>query len=573
MTHLVPVLALSLMAGGAAPEPEDARLNVLQAMKAELDRSMQRLKLEGYDAPYFISYQVKDLEQRLVSGRYGAVFEDAEARDRNLAVDVRVGSYEFDSSGGDPMEMMDFSQLAGYQPRKDGPLEDDPRALRNALGLLTDERYKYALSAFLKKKSKHVYEVADKERTTSFSKEEPSRFVQPVVPHTFEREQARRLVREVGALFKAFPELFDSDVKVRATKTVRYFVSSEGSAILTEEVIYGVHVQGVARADDGQLLENGRDWYALSQAQLPPVDEVKRQTLEMIEELRKLRRAPALDPYTGPAILEPEATGVLFHEVVGHRLEGDRQEDDKEGRTFKGQIGQRVLPEHLSVVDDPTLEKLAERTLNGFYRYDEEGVPAQKVSLIEDGVLKAFLLSRRPVKGFVRSNGHGRSQGNRPPIARMGNLLVQSKRKVSDQKLKQMLLEEARRQHKPYALIIRDISGGNTNTSSYGYQAFKGIPRLVYRVDAKTGKEELVRGVEMVGTPLTTINKITATGDTLGVFNGFCGAESGYIPVSAVAPAALITELELQRTGQMNERAPLLPSPWAVEHDEAPKKP
>jgi predicted Zn-dependent protease len=184
--------------------------------------------------------------------------------------------------------------------------------------------------------------------------------------------------------------------------------------------------------------------------------------------------------------------------------------------------------------------------------------------LVRAGTLESYLLSRKPVKPFERSNGHGRSQGARPPMARMANLVVESSKRVPMAELKRLLMAEARRQGKPYGLVIRDITGGNTNTTSYGYQAFKGTPRLVYRVDARTGREELVRGVELVGTPLAGVNKVLATSDETKVFNGYCGAESGYVPVSTVAPAALVGELELQRAARANERSPILPSPWAV---------
>ena len=317
----------------------------------------------------------------------------------------------------------------------------------------------------------------------------------------------------------------------------------------------------MTRADDGQLLDDSRDYYGFREAELPSDDRLMKDAESLIQELLALRAAPAIDPYTGPAILEAEAAGVLFHEAVGHRLEGDRMDNDAEGKTFKGQIGRAVLPPFITIVDDPTLSTLGGKSLNGYYRYDDEGIPAQRVPLVEGGVLKNFLLSRHPVDGFLRSNGHGRAQLNRRPVARMANLIASSTKQVSDAELKQMLIAEAKRQGKPYGLIIRDIQGGNTNTSSFGYQAFKGIPRLVYRVDARDGKETLVRGVEVVGTPLSAVSKIVATGKTQGVFNGFCGAESGNVPVSTVAPATLLREIELQRVVEGRDRPPLLPSP------------
>jgi predicted Zn-dependent protease len=257
-----------------------------------------------------------------------------------------------------------------------------------------------------------------------------------------------------------------------------------------------------------------------------------------------------------------EATGVLFHEVIGHRLEGERLADDSEGQTFKGQIGQPVIPAFLDVLDDPTVRSQGPLALNGHYDFDDEGVPARPVALIQGGVLKSYLTSRKPVVGAATSNGHGRAEGNADPMARMGVTIVRSTRRVPFARLKEMLLAEVRRQGKPFGLIIRDITGGSTNTASFGYQAFKGTPRLVYRVDARTGAETLVRGVDMVGTPLTSINKIVATSDHTGVFNGFCGAESGFVPVSTVAPAVLLSEIELQRAQRTRQKQTVLPPPW-----------
>jgi predicted Zn-dependent protease len=562
---MLPLLAaLALAAAPAAPPPTaDDRVAILSAMTAELARSSERLRLQGYDAPYFVAYQVKDVSRAEIAGRYGAVFEDASRRDRNLSVDLRVGGYDFDSSGSEDPALLLGLDGPSWNAPKDAPLDGDVQALRTALWLATDERYKEALAAYFKKKSREVYRAQGEPRAASFSREAPARHVDPPRPFELDRERWRGAVRDATALFRAHPDVFDSSMKVVAERQLRWFASSEGAALITEQTLYGVHLQAVARAPDGQLLEDGRDFYARSEAELPGTDALRAAAAQIIAELEALRRAPAIDPYTGPAILEPEAAGVLFHEAVGHRLEGERLEDDKDGQTFKGQIGQVVLPPFLTIVDDPTLATAQGTALNGTYAYDEQGVAARRTVLVKDGRLESYLLSRRPVRPFERSNGHGRSQGARAPMARMANLVVESSRRVPLAELKRMLMAEARRQGKRYGLVVRDITGGNTNTASYGYQAFKGTPRLVYRVDAKTGAEELVRGVELVGTPLASVNKVLATSDAVRVFNGFCGAESGYVPVSTVAPSMLVAELELQRVARANERGPILPSPWS----------
>ncbi len=560
-------LALGIAAASAPPPAagKDTRLEVLSAMTAELSRSAERLRLQGYEAPYFLSYQVKDVTRHEIAGRYGAVFDDDTRHDRTLYVDVRVGSYDFDSSGADDTALVLGGEGSSWYAPKDAPLDGETTALRNALWLATDEKYKEALASYFKKKSREIYRASEQDRAPSFSRETPSRHVDPPRPFAFDSTRWKALVRDATALFRNHPVVFDSSVKIVAERQVRWFASTEGSALVTEQAIYGVHVQAVARASDGQLLENGRDLYARSEADLPSPAAISEAVRKVIAELEALRKAPAIDPYTGPAILESEATGVLFHEAVGHRLEGERLEDDKDGQTYKGQIGQHVLPGFITIVDDPTMQSAGGVPLNGTYSFDEQGVPAGRTLLVKNGRLETYLLSRKPVRPFERSNGHGRSQGSRAPMARMANLVIESTRRVSEVELKRMLMAEARRQGKPYGLVIRDITGGNTNTMSYGYQAFKGTPRLVYRVDARTGKEELVRGVELVGTPLASVNKVVATSTGTRVFNGYCGAESGYVPVSTVAPAALVGEIELQRVARANERSPILPSPWSEE--------
>lgn len=568
---LIPaVIGLWASVSIAAPKAEtsavpDARRTVLTAVVDELDRSMAKLRLADNEPPYFIGLQVKEYESRNIGARYGALTETEHVRYRNMLADVRVGSYAFDSTP-DPDAFgfdMDFDG-GGYAPTKNLAVEDDAKALRRGLWLVVDEQYKRALSTYLKKRGKRVYKPDERDKAASFSKEKPVQYVEPAKPFPFDEQGWSAEARKASAQLLEDPAIFDSEVNVKADKIVRWFASSEGTRLVTEQVLYALHVNAWTRADDGMLLENGRDFYAPTQEALPRGEALAKELKALAEELKALRVAPVIDPFTGPTLLSPEATGVLFHETVGHRLEGDRQDDENEGRTFKGQIGKGVLPSFISVIDDPTLESFALAGkpvgLNGFYRYDEQGVAAQKVTLVDDGVLRGFLLGRRMAEGFATSNGHGRSASNRMPVARMANLLVKPSKTVPDADLKKMLLEEVRKRGKPYGIYVKDISGGNTNTSSLGYQAFKGTSRLVYRIHPD-GHEELVRGVEIVGTPLSSINRILAMGDRYAIFNGFCGAESGYVPVSTVAPAALIGEFELQRTRKDIGRPPILPAP------------
>lgn len=568
---LLALTSLPAVARAADPEP-DPRVLVLDAMSAELDRSMARLRMKGFEAPYFLSYTVRDYQTVDIQAKTGAVFIDNRTHNRQAYVEVRVGDYLFDNTA-DVTPTNDLQPMNDevYEPGAEVPIDDDADALRGTLWLLTDSRYKAALSTLNQRRGVRATTVVEDETLPSFAKpvEPLPRAVDPPRPLVVDRAAWARRLRVASAVMKKHPGVFDSELRFQVTREIRHLVTSEGAHLITERMIYGVHLQGVTRANDGILLEHARSFYGASEDELPDEATLAASFDRLGTELDALKRAPVLDPYTGPAILMEEATGVLFHEVIGHRLEGERLSDDNDGQTFKGQVGQPVLPKFLDVIDDPTQAKQGAISLNGHYAFDDEAMAARPVTLIDHGVLRTFLTSRKPVPGVLRSNGHGRAEGAADPMARMGNTIVRSTRQVPFTRLKQMLLDEVRRQGKPFGLIIRDITGGSTNTASFGYQAFKGTPRLVYKVDAKTGAESLVRGVEMVGTPLTSINKIVATSDHVGVFNGFCGAESGFVPVSTIAPAVLLTEIELQRSQRTRQKQTVLPPPWA----DTPKTP
>jgi TldD protein len=547
----------------AADKNKDPRLVVLDALQEELDRSKQKLHLAGEDPPYFIRYLVREYDDYDLGARFGAVFDDSYQNVRQAAVEVRVGSYQFDNTADDSAEKtFDMDDYDRWEPPVYAPIDNNVDALRATLWLQTDARYKQALAALHKKRGTRVTKMVEDEKMPSFSREKPSRSVDPALTVHFDRAGWADRLRRVSAFFKTFPEIFDSQIKMSVDHQTRTIVTTEGTALVNERLIYSIQLLASARAKDGLLVNHFKSFYGASETEMPDEEELHRTAAQLADEVKRLCAAPMLDPFNGPAILLPEAAGVFFHEALGHRLEGERQNDNKEGATFKGQIGKPILPSFVNVLDDPTLRKVGNVSLNGYYRFDDEGVFARPVTLVDHGVLRNYLKSRTPVKGSLESNGHGRSEGTLDPIGRMANTIVRSDKVVPYATLKQMLLEEIKRQKKAFGLIIADISGGQTNTTTYDFQAFKGMPRIVYRVDGDTGQETLVRGVEFVGTPIGSLNRIVAASDQTAVFNGFCGAESGYVPVSTVAPALLISEIELQRTRRALERPPILPAPW-----------
>jgi predicted Zn-dependent protease len=577
--------ALALALGLAAPSrsvaarPDPDPDPVFDAMRAELGRARAGLRLDGYPAPYFVSFQLWQLEEAEVGATLGAAYTDDQRRRAVAAVDVRVGDYDLDNSENSD-DALGFELFQRYQPSAVAPLGDDPRAVAHTLWLLADYRYKEALLSYSRIRGQRAFEREPDDRPPSFSREEPGEALVDAAPPAAERQAAlagwRRewgeVAQRLSRRFLDRPEIFDSQVVVKAREVTRRFVTTEGTALRTHDRFVSFTVTAVTRAADGMLLDHSYVLYWRTPEQAPQEAELAAGVDGLVADLLALRAAPVLDPYTGPAILAPQATGVFFHEALGHRLEGQRQHGDEEGQTFRGQVGRAVLPRFLSVVDDPTLPAFEGHPLNGWYRFDEEGVAAQRTVLVEDGVLRRFLLGRRPVEGFAQSNGHGRATFGQRPVARMANLMVLGAGGLGDGELKQRLIAEARRLGKPFGLRIESIQGGSTDTTSYGYQVFKGTPRMVYKVDAETGEETLVRGVEFVGTPLTALNRIVAVGSRYDVFNGYCGAESGFVPVATVAPATLFEEVELQRSHQPKERPQVLPPPWGAEaHRGAPQ--
>ena len=395
--------------------------------------------------------------------------------------------------------------------------------------------------------------VAEEDQSDDFSREKPVTYVGP--PRRDRRRRAHlggARARAVGAV-RGQAEILDSQVTLQVVSDTRWIVNSEGTLVQSGRNYVRVSAEANARADDGMELERVETFDAATFEALPSVDVMARAVDTIITDLKALRHAPLADPFIGPAILEGRAAGVFFHEIFGHRVEGHRQKNDDEGQTFAKKIGQPIMPSFISVYDDPTLARIGDTDLNGFYRFDDEGVPAQRATLVDGGVLKTFLLSRSPTRGFEHSNGHGRRQEGRVVVSRQGNLVVEPRVAVPVAELRRRLRAEAQRQGKPYGLLFRDISGGFTNTTRGGPQAFKVLPILVYRVWVDGRPDQLVRGVDLVGTPLTALSKILAASDDYQTFNGYCGAESGFVPVSATSPSLLVEQIR-ERAARQGQR-------------------
>ncbi|WP_255484337.1 metallopeptidase TldD-related protein [Granulicella sp. 5B5] len=568
-SKLTPLALLLTLAGPAFAAQQQPAANtasssdpvLVQAMEAELHRALTELgntpARPGKDAPqkpYFLSYSVADAESVVITAQYGAITSSAARHSRTADVQVRIGTPSLDNTHDTHRN----SALTTYPL----PLADDRMAIERTLWYATNQGYGRALDALEKVKTEQQVRAKEEDASPDFSAEKPSNdLLPPATPLNVDRTAWESRLREISGIFRRYPKIYYDMVSLQATHQTNTYISSEGSKVQSPNQVARLVIVARTRAADGMDLFRDETFEADATGNLPPQSEVLAKTEALAKNLDALRTAPITEPYNGPAILSGRAAAVFFHEVLGHRLEGQRQRGDDEGQTFTKLMGKSILPSFLSVADDPTLATFDGHPLSGHYLFDDEGEPARKVNLVDDGVLKTFLMSRLPVAGFSSSNGHGRAETGKMPTGRQGNLIVTSDKTVSDAALREMLKSEAKKQGKTYGLFFEDISSGFAVTTRRSPQAFQVIPLVVYRVFVDGRPDELVRGVSIVGTPQAALNRILATDDHPDIFNGICGAESGSVPVSAIAPAMLVSEIETQRQAQGTSRPPIVEPP------------
>jgi TldD protein len=544
-------VAQTAKSSGAAP--------VLTAAKTELDRSFEELKKQPV-APYYLSYEIIDTNIATVSSTFGALVHSNSAHRRVAHIDVRVGDYALDNThqvrGRGLVGSAGVSIVAI-------PVDDDPLPIRSALWLETDRRYKRALTQLTAVQTNNQVKIEQEDKSDDFSHEKPAQSIEPIPEMHIDRKLWEEKTRKYTAPFHRYGDLYNATATFAADQEARWFVSSDGSMVQTSTTYYRLFIEATSKADDGMELPRYESFAALTPQGLPDDAAVLKAVDKMISDLKALRTAPIVDPYTGPAILSGRATAVFFHEVFGHRIEGHRQKSESEGQTFKKMVGQPVLPAFLSVDFDPTLKRYGGVDLVGSYTFDDEGIPALPVVAVKDGILENFLMGRSPIEGFPNSNGHGRAQAGFEPVARQSNLIIVNSKPIPRDQLKKLLIAQIKEQNKPFGLFFDDIQGGFTLTGRTVPNAFNVLPVMVYRI-YPDGKEELVRGVDLVGTPLTVFSKILAADDEKAVFNGICGAESGAVPVSASGPGILISQIEVQKKAKSQERPPILPAPFAT---------
>jgi predicted Zn-dependent protease len=530
---------------------------ILDILQGELERNFEALRDEATPA-YFIGYSVHDIKSVRMNASFGAIERSDEAHSRFGMVEVRVGDHALDNTR--PIRG-DVSAGGPRLGRISLPLTDDDKPVRLALWRATDRAYKQATEALIRVKTNVAAKVKEEQPAPDFSREARQAHIGDAASFTLDLKAWESRLRRISAPFSDDPLIFQSDVSLIVDGINRYLVNSEGSRIATGEVQCRIFIQGVTKADDGMELPLYASYFSRTLEGLPSEQKLIADVRDMMALLARLRKAPLVDPYSGPAILSGRAAGVFFHEIFGHRVEGHRQKNADDGQTFGRKVNEPVLPPFLSVAFDPTQTKLGQIDLIGHYQYDDEGVQARRVNVVEKGILRTFLLGRTPLPAFLKSNGHGRAEPGFVPVSRQSNLMVEASRTVTADALITMLKDEARKQGKPFGLLFENIEGGFTTTGRNNPNAFNVMPNVVYKVYTDNRAPELVRGVDLIGTPLAAFGKFIAAGDKPDVFNGICGAESGSVPVSASSPPLLVSEVEVQKKAQSQETLPILPAP------------
>jgi TldD protein len=530
---------------------------LLEAMKKEMKRTMDGLAKES-TPPYFLSYAVTETKTIRMNAVFGNVKSTEHTLSRILDIDIRVGNHELDNTHTIRGSRFEFG---GGGRGIELPMTNDEQALRSIMWNATDKLYKKAVERYGKVLTNRAVKVKEEDSSADFSKQQAIESIENDQSFMVDSIQWIQKIKRLSSLFSVDPKIYTGEVFFQADIITKYFVSSDGTIIRQSEPNVRLFASASTKADDGMTLPLFSSYFGFVPENLPSEEKISADIRSMIETLGKLRLAPLAETFSGPAILSGPASGVFFHEIFGHRVEGHRQKDPNSSQTFKSFLNKKILPDFIDVVFDPGLKTLNGQDIVGYYKYDDEGVKAEKVIAVEKGIFKNFLMSRSPIESFPISNGHGRRQPGLRPVARQSNLLVQASQTVSFDSLRTLLRNECKQQNKEYGLYFVEISGGFTFTARTIPNAFNVQPLVVYKIYADGRPDELVRGVDLIGTPLTTFNNIMAASNDIGIFNGVCGAESGGVPVSASSPSLFVKTIEVQKKQKSQAKPPLLGSP------------
>jgi len=531
---------------GSKPAPDAAMVEahaaakgdgLLEALLTELDRSKAQLKMDQVQAPYYIEYRVNEVEDIGAEAAYGALRENQHIHVRVLRVVVRIGDYTQDSYFG-----------RGQGESSILPLDNDPIALRHQIWLATDDAYKAAGQALAEKQAAMKQFSADPNPVDDFAKSPKMIAVEPTASLKIDEAGWKKTLEDVTSLYKQYPDVQSVTASARFSAVNEYLVNSEGTVTRCGKTTYSVQLNGSAQAADGMRLSRSPAFMVARPEELPTRDALMGEAKKMLETVVALRQAPIVEEeYRGPVLFAADAADDIVSSLIGQNLLGQKPQLGKPNRTtgaFATSYKTRVLPNFLSVVDDPTLKDFQGKSLVGSYAVDSEGVKAQAVNTIENGMLANYLVGRQPIRDFPTSNGHGRAGPGSFPGPSLGVLVVKSSDAQAPDELKKKVIQMVKEQGKEYGYRVETLGPGNA-------------PRLLYRVYAKDGHEELVRGAVFNELDIRAIrNDLIAVGDDPLVSN-----RAGAAPTTIISPSLLFGELEVKRADTSKDKLPDYPPP------------
>jgi len=536
---------------------QDKLPNILQD---ELNREFAVLRTQEIPA-YYIAYRVDDLKSYYVASQFGALVQSMGNNARVLTITIRVGSPQIDNFHS-IRNTNGYSEI--YYNAVELPSEDNPEAIKNTVWKATNTAYQDAVAKFSKVKANISVKIAEEDLSPDFSPNAPN--VSEEKPLNFEslmfnkKEWESRTKRYSSAFLKD-SAIFYGMSSINYQITRKYFLSSDGDKVVQNTTACNVFIQGTIKAKDGMELPLYKSFFSYRPDHLPADNEMQKYAETVVSNLIALKNAPVANPFSGPALLSAEAAGVFFHEIFGHRVEGQRMKSENDAQTFKKKVGEQILPKSLNVYSNPLLKSYSGIDLNGYYSYDDQAAKAENVNVVEKGILKNFLMSRTPINGFPKTNGHARAGIGMQVESRQSNLVVETSDPKSTEELRAELIRLAKEQKAEYGYLFQEVTGGFTTTGRYNPSSFNVTPTLVYRIYVDGRPDEIVRGVDLIGTPLSMFAQIDMAGGRKGVFNGTCGAESGSIPVSCCSPMVLVKIIETQKNVKSQERSYILPRP------------
>jgi predicted Zn-dependent protease len=509
---------------------------LLEALLTELDRSKAQLRMDQVDPPYYIEYRVNDVDDYSAEAAFGALRENQRVRYRVIRVVVRIGDYKQDSYYG--IGMGETNIL---------PLDDDPIALRHQIWLATDDAYKEAVQALTEKRAALKQFSAEVSPVDDFAMAPVVSLIEPTVSLQVDEPAWKKSIEDATSLYRQYPDVQTVTASLRFSAVNEYLVNSEGTVTRNGKKLYSVQLNSTAQAADGMRLSRNPFWMVAKAEELPTHDKLIAESKKMLDTVVALRQAPIVEEeYRGPVLFAPDAADDVVASLVGANVLGRKPQLGRPNRTtgaFATSYKTRVLPNFLTVIDDPTLKDFDGKSLVGNYDVDDDGVKAQPVTLVENGMLINYLIGRQPIRDFPSSNGHGRAGAGTFPAPNLGVLVVKSSNTQSPEALKQRVIKMITEQGKPYGYRVETLGPGNT-------------PRLLYRI-YPDGHEELVRGAVFNELDVRALRSdLTSVGNDPMVSN-----RAGGIATTVISPSLLFDELEVKRADTSKDKLPDYPPP------------